>query len=481
MLTVCLLTLFMAHPTPSFSVDPYADDTAPATGPAGCAIQVGDRVLMVRDIWSHRWGLPGGGHDPGETARQTAERETFEETGLRVVAGPLLWTSPSHFSVFRCSPTDAEITAHANGALVLPKEGYEELLEAHLMNLHDVPESKLRYPSQRAPLLTAMGPIGLPEDVLRAPPPGDPLFADELPYIVGLQAGVAKIFGPYGDRVMGALSQLGSTMGIMLAIAGVWFLVGWRAGVEMAYALLLTCLLGIIAKQAFGWPRPFHLDPTLQRAGASSFGFPSAHTVRAAILWGLVAQRVPWRGRWWVCTALVLACAVSRVALGVHFFHDVVAGGLLGAGACWAYHAHRTYHACTQVALRTWRLSTLGLGTAALLFHPQPATIAICSLLLGFTVGGWALQRRDGALGAQPMHWTLHPRAGRRLLAAAVANILGFAILRWVPLLVPFESSFLPLLYVHVLQYTALGGLLAAADAAADILQPPRACASHVA
>jgi ADP-ribose pyrophosphatase YjhB (NUDIX family) len=36
------------------------------------------------------WELPGGHADPGETLEQTAARETFEETGVRVDVGRLL-------------------------------------------------------------------------------------------------------------------------------------------------------------------------------------------------------------------------------------------------------------------------------------------------------------------------------------------------------------------------------------------------------
>lgn len=46
-----------------------------------------DRVLLVqraREPNRGRWSFPGGKIEPGEMARQAAERETFEETGLRV-------------------------------------------------------------------------------------------------------------------------------------------------------------------------------------------------------------------------------------------------------------------------------------------------------------------------------------------------------------------------------------------------------------
>jgi ADP-ribose pyrophosphatase YjhB (NUDIX family) len=43
-----------------------------------------DRVVMIRHPDApDRWGIPGGGHEPGETLSETARRELREETGLR--------------------------------------------------------------------------------------------------------------------------------------------------------------------------------------------------------------------------------------------------------------------------------------------------------------------------------------------------------------------------------------------------------------
>jgi 8-oxo-dGTP diphosphatase len=38
-----------------------------------------------------RWSVPGGRQEPGETLRQTAAREAYEETGLEVRIGEELW------------------------------------------------------------------------------------------------------------------------------------------------------------------------------------------------------------------------------------------------------------------------------------------------------------------------------------------------------------------------------------------------------
>lgn len=51
------------------------------------------RILMVRQHHEDRdiWMVPGGAIEDGETARQAAEREVLEETGLHVVVKKLIW------------------------------------------------------------------------------------------------------------------------------------------------------------------------------------------------------------------------------------------------------------------------------------------------------------------------------------------------------------------------------------------------------
>lgn len=52
------------------------------------------RVLLVlrgSDPGKGLWSVPGGKCDPGESFAETAAREVFEETGLRVAIGRELW------------------------------------------------------------------------------------------------------------------------------------------------------------------------------------------------------------------------------------------------------------------------------------------------------------------------------------------------------------------------------------------------------
>jgi undecaprenyl-diphosphatase len=111
----------------------------------------------------------------------------------------------------------------------------------------------------------------------------------------------------------------------------------WQFAALYAFILLgvgLPSLVGTLAKRAIGRGRPDHFD----QFGSLSFSpnwldwtfqsFPSGHATTAfalAAVVGFVSPR-------WFYPGLVFAAAVavSRVALGVHYTSDVVAGAILG-------------------------------------------------------------------------------------------------------------------------------------------------------
>ncbi|HQH26526.1 MAG TPA: NUDIX domain-containing protein [Oligoflexia bacterium] len=75
------------------------------TGNAGCLIEHRGKLLAVRHRFGSKLGLPAGTAEPGESAQQTAHRETWEETGIEVTVGRLLKKSGSAF-LYECHPKD---------------------------------------------------------------------------------------------------------------------------------------------------------------------------------------------------------------------------------------------------------------------------------------------------------------------------------------------------------------------------------------
>jgi len=66
----------------------HAERSAPLIEQAGaiCLRKAGGRekveVLLIGSLRNGRWGIPKGHVEPGETSRQAAEREAFEEAGI---------------------------------------------------------------------------------------------------------------------------------------------------------------------------------------------------------------------------------------------------------------------------------------------------------------------------------------------------------------------------------------------------------------
>lgn len=125
---------------------------------------------------------------------------------------------------------------------------------------------------------------------------------------------------------------------ILMPLAG--FLLWFRRLRLAAFVALPTLLippLNRFLKDLADRPRPSYAGTTVT---AGDWSFPSGHASGAAVLAGvllvLVLPHVPRRGRAAAVTVAVLVAALiawTRLALGVHYLSDVVAGLALGAAA----------------------------------------------------------------------------------------------------------------------------------------------------
>ncbi|MFD6426510.1 phosphatase PAP2 family protein [Streptomyces sp. NPDC060198] len=138
----------------------------------------------------------------------------------------------------------------------------------------------------------------------------------------------------------------------VVALVTAWLLWkrAWRLASWAAVTAVGGALIGLLVKLVVERARPSLQDPVAQAPG---FSFPSGHAMTAttscAVLLLVLLPMVPraWRPVCWgVGVVSVLGVGFTRVALGVHWFSDVVGGWLLGTAVvaltAWAFEAWRT-------------------------------------------------------------------------------------------------------------------------------------------
>jgi len=130
---------------------------------------------------------------------------------------------------------------------------------------------------------------------------------------------------------MKAISFMGDTEFYLLVMPLLYWCIDTTLGIRIGIILLVSGGLNNLLKFSFASPRPFWVSSKVKGiVEASGFGFPSGHSQNAGSIWGLFA--ISTRKNWLkgIAITLIVLIGLSRVILGVHFTHDVLAGWLVG-------------------------------------------------------------------------------------------------------------------------------------------------------
>ncbi len=160
-----------------------------------------------------------------------------------------------------------------------------------------------------------------------------------LPEAVGLLAALVTVLGDvwFVFLFLGVLYWFGS------ALPGPVSLSRRRAAFAIALAiggLAVTTTL----KEIISMPRPqgaaepvgaailpeMLLPLSAQIGAADGFGFPSGHAVAAIVVYGGLALLIGSRRSYLAAAALCVVVPLSRIALGVHYLVDIIAGAIVG-------------------------------------------------------------------------------------------------------------------------------------------------------
>jgi len=154
----------------------------------------------------------------------------------------------------------------------------------------------------------------------------DPLIQSGIDWIVAIQS-----LGSWLEYPMKFFTFLGNENFFFLVLPLVYWSLNAGLGLRIALILVGGGGLNFVGKYLFAGPRPYWLSAQVQPfAVEHSFGIPSNHAQTSAALWGTMAA---WVGKRWVWVAAILIAFLagfSRLYLGMHFVHDVLAGWLIG-------------------------------------------------------------------------------------------------------------------------------------------------------
>ncbi|HEU5158171.1 MAG TPA: phosphatase PAP2 family protein [Streptosporangiaceae bacterium] len=137
----------------------------------------------------------------------------------------------------------------------------------------------------------------------------------------------------------------------IIAVLFVWLLYrgARRLAAWAATTIVVGGVTGLVLKVLIDRPRPDLETPIAHAPGGS---FPSGHAMTAAVGSAVIVMVLlpvlgaAWRAvAWGVAVVVTLASGVCRVALGVHYVSDVLAGWVLGIAVV----------AATAAAFEMWR------------------------------------------------------------------------------------------------------------------------------
>lgn len=231
---------------------------------------------------------------------------------------------------------------------------------------------------------------------------------------------VLQAWGGAWIEAMKALSFLGSEQVYMFVLPAVLWCVDARLGIRLGVLLLGSGWLNSVLKLAAGLPRPYWVSQDVSPLAAeTSYGLPSGHAQTTTAVYGGLARSAR---RAWVLAgtaALLLLIGVSRVALGVHFPFDVLAGWLIGLVLLWLV--------IRLEAPALGLLRRLGYGLRLSL----PFLLSLVMLSVGLVARSAALDRMlpqewvMNAMRADPHAAPLDPRTAADLLNSTGA-LFGF-------------------------------------------------------
>jgi membrane-associated phospholipid phosphatase len=154
----------------------------------------------------------------------------------------------------------------------------------------------------------------------------DALIQNGIDWIVAIQS-----LGTWLELPMIFITVLGNENFFFLVLPLLYWSVDPRLGLRIAFILAASNYLNSIVKLLFAAARPYWVSAQVQPfLHEDTFGIPSGHAQNSAAFTGIAAAWLNKSWAWTLALLLTFFIGFSRLYLGVHFVHDVVAGWAIG-------------------------------------------------------------------------------------------------------------------------------------------------------
>ncbi|CAH0526035.1 bifunctional NUDIX hydrolase/phosphatase PAP2 family protein [Vibrio hippocampi] len=385
-------------------VQPTKPSSLPSFQPeligALCLIRSDDRLLLIREYITHKLSLPGGTIKKGEDPRVTAQRETWEESGIAVDVLDELGRTESAI-IYNCQ-VQSEIIAYNNSnrdqRLELPIFNAPhfgvEVLSAQLVLPKNVNVSQYRYAYQW-PLVEHLFESANNQSIRHINHLIDlaPSYQRvQLSWLNSLQTAVKH--GPSWLQSMimlgGEALNLVMQPLILLILLPVFI---WQWGriftAELVFACVTTSLFVLVTKQGFSLPLPHAYLPSINFTQQSGYSFPDIYLANWSCISLIVMSQIEryYRSRFLIIALVSTAILVFyQFISGAAFLTDMLVGSLIGMLSGWHFVRHYLSNSRDQLAIfigvKAW---SIVLTVAALLTitWPHPSFIGWTTLSLG--------------------------------------------------------------------------------------------------
>jgi len=131
--------------------------------------------------------------------------------------------------------------------------------------------------------------------------------------------------------VMSFFTYLGVEEFYIFLAPALYWCVNSSLGLRVGLLLMVSIGINNVLKIAIHSPRPYWIDDRVTAyLPETSFGIPSGHAQNSVVFWGTIALWAKRTWYWVLSIGVIFLIGFSRIYLGLHFFHDVLLGWLIG-------------------------------------------------------------------------------------------------------------------------------------------------------